>query len=190
MLAARMARGGNVAREKQIHATSDQCSEELPGGMAGWGRPGDGRQGLAGRAELARPTPAVITEINRVVRGWAGYFHVQHCGRAFSALRRFVTQRVRLYLRRKHRRRSWSYRMEIGDEIGDGHAIMIFSRREDLGEIRHATPRPPRLHGWILPEGKKCHVLFCLSAKIVAHSVGDVQAEWRGGGDREMAGMG
>ena len=43
------------------------------------------------------------------MRGWAGYFHFQHCGRAFSALRRFLTQRVRIYLRRKHRTQSWGY---------------------------------------------------------------------------------
>ena len=61
------------------------------------------------RAHLARPTVDVITACNRVVRGWAGYFHVQHCGCAFSALRRFVAQRVRIYLRRKHRLQSWSY---------------------------------------------------------------------------------
>jgi RNA-directed DNA polymerase len=61
------------------------------------------------RAYLTRPTADVITALNRVVRGWAGYFHVQHCGRAFSALRRFVSQRVRISLRRKHRQRSWSY---------------------------------------------------------------------------------
>jgi hypothetical protein len=30
-----MTRGGNVTREKQTHSTSDQCSEELPGGHAG-----------------------------------------------------------------------------------------------------------------------------------------------------------
>ncbi len=29
-----MGRGGNATREKEIHATSDQCSEELPGGHA------------------------------------------------------------------------------------------------------------------------------------------------------------
>ena len=62
------------------------------------------------RAHLARPTTDVIAELNQVVRGWAGYFHVWHCGRAFSALRRFVSQRVRLYLRRKHRVQSWGYR--------------------------------------------------------------------------------
>jgi len=62
------------------------------------------------RAHLARPTAEVITALNQVVRGWAGYFHFQHCGRAFSAMRRFLTQRVRIYLRRKHRLQSWSYR--------------------------------------------------------------------------------
>jgi RNA-directed DNA polymerase len=61
------------------------------------------------RAHLARPTADVITALNRIVHGWAGYFHFQHCGRAFSALRRFVSQRVRIYLRRKHRTRSWGY---------------------------------------------------------------------------------
>jgi len=61
------------------------------------------------RAHLARPTADVIAEINQVVRGWAGYFHFQHCGRAFSALRRFISQRVRIYLRRKHRTPSWGY---------------------------------------------------------------------------------
>ena len=70
----------------------------------------DAVKALTTRTHLARPTADVITEINQVVRGWAGYFHVQHCGRAFSALRRFVSQRVRLYLRRKHRVQSWGYR--------------------------------------------------------------------------------
>ncbi len=65
---------------------------------------------LTTRATLARPTADVITAVNQVVRGWAGYFHFQHCGRAFSALRRFVSQRVRIYLRRKHRTQSWGYR--------------------------------------------------------------------------------
>jgi RNA-directed DNA polymerase len=61
------------------------------------------------RADLAQPTALVIAEVNPIVRGWAGYFHFQHCGRAFSALRRFVSQRVRIYLRRKHRLPTWSY---------------------------------------------------------------------------------
>jgi len=61
------------------------------------------------RAHLARPTADVITALNRLDQGWAGYFQFQHCGRAFSALRRFVSQRVRIYLRHKHRTPSWGY---------------------------------------------------------------------------------
>ena len=64
---------------------------------------------LTGRDHLALPTPTLITAVNRVVRGWAGYFHFQHCTRDFSALRWFVEERVRTYLRRKHRHRTRAY---------------------------------------------------------------------------------
>ena len=64
---------------------------------------------LTGRDRLALPTPAVIAEINRVLRGWAGYFYFQHCTRDFSALRWFTEERVRTYLRRKHQHRSRGY---------------------------------------------------------------------------------
>jgi len=70
----------------------------------------DAVKALTTRAHLARPTAEVIAGVNQVVRGWAGYFRIQHCGRAFSTMRRFLTQRVRIYLRRKHRLQSWSYR--------------------------------------------------------------------------------
>ena len=64
---------------------------------------------LTGRDHLALPTPTLITAVNRVVRGWAGYFHFQHCTRDFSALRWFIEERVRTYLRRKHRYRTRAY---------------------------------------------------------------------------------
>ena len=64
---------------------------------------------LTGRDRLALPTPAVIAEVNRVVPGWAGYFHCQHCTRDFSALQWFVEERVRIYLRRKHQHRTRAY---------------------------------------------------------------------------------
>jgi RNA-directed DNA polymerase len=64
---------------------------------------------LTGRDHLALPTPTVIAAINRVVRGWAGYFHFQHCTRDFSTLRWFIEERVRTYLRRKHRHRTRAY---------------------------------------------------------------------------------
>ena len=66
-------------------------------------------KGLTARDRLALPTPVVIAEVNRVVQGWAGYFHFQHCTRDFSALRWFVEERVRIYLRRKHQHRTRAY---------------------------------------------------------------------------------
>ena len=64
---------------------------------------------LTGRDHLALPAPTVIAAINRVLRGWAGYFYFQHCTRDFSALRWFIEERVRTYLRRKHRHRTRAY---------------------------------------------------------------------------------
>jgi hypothetical protein len=51
-----------------------------------------------------------MAEATRVVRGWAGYFYFQHCVRDFSALRWFIEERVRIYVRRKHHPRSRGYR--------------------------------------------------------------------------------
>jgi group II intron reverse transcriptase/maturase len=64
---------------------------------------------LTGRHRAPLPTPEVIAEVNRVVQGWAGYFHFKHCARDFSNLRRFVEERVRTYLRRKHGHRTRGY---------------------------------------------------------------------------------
>ena len=66
-------------------------------------------KGLTDRTRASLPTPAVIAEVNRVVQGWAAYFHFKHCARAFSNLRRFVEERVRTYLRRKHGHRTRGY---------------------------------------------------------------------------------
>ena len=67
-------------------------------------------KGLTDRTRAPLPTPVVIAEVNRVVQGWAGHFHFKHCARDFSHLRRFVEERVRTYLRRKHRHRTRGYR--------------------------------------------------------------------------------
>jgi len=66
-------------------------------------------KGLTDRTRASLPTPAVIAEVNCVVHGWAGHFHFKHCARDFRNLRRFVEERVRTYLRRKHRHRTRGY---------------------------------------------------------------------------------
>jgi RNA-directed DNA polymerase len=57
----------------------------------------------------ATPTEVVIRRVNEVVRGWVGYFYHGNCTKAMSALRYYLTYRMRVYLRRKHHFRSYGY---------------------------------------------------------------------------------
>jgi len=57
----------------------------------------------------ASPTEIVIRRVNEVTRGWVGYFRYGNCTKAMSALRNYMLLRIRIYLRRKHRYRSFGY---------------------------------------------------------------------------------
>jgi group II intron reverse transcriptase/maturase len=65
---------------------------------------------LTCRRTLALPTEEVIQKLNDAVRGWAGYFYYGNCSKDFSALRWFLEERVRIYLRRKHQKKSRGYK--------------------------------------------------------------------------------
>ncbi len=65
---------------------------------------------LTCRRTLALPTEVVIQRLNEAVRGWVGYFYYENCSRDFSALRWFLEERVRIYLRRKHQTKSRGYK--------------------------------------------------------------------------------
>ena len=49
-----------------------------------------------------RRTADVVTELNRSVRGWSGYFHHLHSTRVFGKLRWWMNDRMRRWLWRKH----------------------------------------------------------------------------------------
>lgn len=70
----------------------------------------DAVKALTGRDRARRPTPDIITEVNRIVQGCAGYSYFRHCTATFCALNQFVGDRVRIYLRRKHQYRISGYR--------------------------------------------------------------------------------
>jgi len=63
-----------------------------------------------GRSTLALPKEVVIRKLNEVTRGWVGYFYYGNCSKDLSLLKRFTEQRLRIYLRRKHRVKSWGYK--------------------------------------------------------------------------------
>ena len=65
---------------------------------------------LTCRRTLCLPKEVLIKKLNEVVRGWVGYFYYGNCSRALSTLKGFLDERVRIYLRRKHAKKSRGYK--------------------------------------------------------------------------------
>ena len=61
------------------------------------------------RQNFARPPAAVIADLNQQVRGWVQYFYYGNCTQACNNLRRYVAERVRIYLHRRRGQRPWGY---------------------------------------------------------------------------------
>jgi RNA-directed DNA polymerase len=57
---------------------------------------------LLGRGNKA-PWPIVRDQVNRALRGWQGYFHHGSCQHAYRAVDRHVVDRVRAFLKDRHR---------------------------------------------------------------------------------------
>jgi len=58
----------------------------------------------------ATPTEVVIQRVNKVVRGWVGYFHYGNCAKELSNLKKYLVWRIRIYLRRKHHFNGYGYK--------------------------------------------------------------------------------
>jgi group II intron reverse transcriptase/maturase len=52
---------------------------------------------------LHRRIPEAVSDLNRMLRGWSGYFHYRQSTRVFGKLRWWVRDRLRRWLWRKHR---------------------------------------------------------------------------------------
>jgi group II intron reverse transcriptase/maturase len=65
---------------------------------------------LTCRKNLALPKEVVVNKLNEIVRGWVNYFYYGHCSKDLLRLKRFLDERVRTYLRRKHRMKSRGYK--------------------------------------------------------------------------------
>ena len=59
-------------------------------------------RGLFNHWPLGRPIGEVVTEANRTLRGWAGYFHFRNSTAVMSNLRRYSGDRLRRWLWLKH----------------------------------------------------------------------------------------
>lgn len=50
------------------------------------------------------PEAVVIQKLNEVVRGWTCYFYYRHCSKSMSQLKHYLDRRLKIFLRRKHRK--------------------------------------------------------------------------------------
>jgi RNA-directed DNA polymerase len=64
---------------------------------------------VTSRKNLALPREVVIDTPNGKVRGWTGYFYYGNSSKVFAQLKRYLEERVRGYLRRKHRIKGRGY---------------------------------------------------------------------------------
>jgi RNA-directed DNA polymerase len=65
---------------------------------------------LTQRSRLAAPVEQVVAEVNRFLRGWAGFFRFGNSAWVFDKIRRYALMRIALFVAKRHQRgRSWGF---------------------------------------------------------------------------------
>jgi group II intron reverse transcriptase/maturase len=62
---------------------------------------------LTTRSRVLVSPDDLIRQINPLLRGWMGYFHYRNCSKAMSEVKAHAEQRLRIWLRNRHKVRSW-----------------------------------------------------------------------------------
>ena len=67
---------------------------------------------LTMRARLVAPVEQVVGEVNRFLRGWAGFFRYGNSAGEFDKIRKYALMRIALFVAKRHKRgRSWGFAM-------------------------------------------------------------------------------
>jgi RNA-directed DNA polymerase len=65
---------------------------------------------LTMRARLVAPVDQVVAEVNRFLRGWAGYFRFGNSAWTFDKIRSYAIMRIALFTAKRHKKgRSWGF---------------------------------------------------------------------------------
>jgi hypothetical protein len=95
---------------------------------------------LTGRQRLLLPVEEVVQDLNRFLRGWAGYFRYGNSARHFNQISSYASERVALVVAKRH-----------GKRIGYGRLALARSpERYRLISLNGtvAAPRPHRRWRW------------------------------------------
>jgi RNA-directed DNA polymerase len=65
---------------------------------------------ITGRERLLLPAEWIVEDLNRFLRGWAGYFRYGNSARVLGQIRNYALERLALWLSKKgNRRRAWGW---------------------------------------------------------------------------------
>jgi group II intron reverse transcriptase/maturase len=93
---------------------------------------------LTARCLLSRSIEAVVGSVNRYLGGWAAYFRHGNSSASFDAIEYFVTERLVLFISKKHQKRGRWYGRRV-----------LFDSPTRLGLVRLAgTVSAPRPNRW------------------------------------------
>lgn len=74
---------------------------------------------IAGRRRVGEPIERIVTEVNRVLRGWGSYFRVGNASRQFAQIDRYVRESLTRFIQAKAQRRWRGWR---------SHDVAYFAR--------------------------------------------------------------
>ena len=69
---------------------------------------------LTARKRLLVDTEQIVQELNRFLRGWAGYFRYGNSARWFDKIRSYAIQRLTLFVAKRHKQhRSYGWKVVV-----------------------------------------------------------------------------
>ena len=66
---------------------------------------------ITARNRTGIPIDDVVRDVNRVLRGWSGYFHYRNSSAVFLKVKRHAEERLRTHLRKRHKVPDWKSAM-------------------------------------------------------------------------------
>ena len=66
---------------------------------------------ITARSRTGIPINDVVRDMNRVLRGWSGYFHYRNSSAVFLKVKRHAEERLRTHLRKRHKVPDWKSAM-------------------------------------------------------------------------------